>query len=139
MTLLDRHTNRNLVTNWTQGHVCRRQMQCNYLTGALLNSMRGMEEFLKFTMCEDKGFGGWVPTLYTCLRVEPNNTINHKYYEIQRILMNGIKGYEAKRRSRLSKGWSLRTTAKASRGSKFRKKTDREDKLVQEEEGQTEV
>ena len=145
---------------------------------ALAGSMEGVEKFLKFTIetCEDTGFFGWLPTLDTCLRVEPNNTINYKFYEkpvsskrtvqdktamntnsklqilsqdlvrrllntreelgaivrstvvdnyaaklgasgfkteqIKKILINGIKGYETKRRSRKMMGRSFRNTTR---------------------------
>ena len=47
----------------------------------LAGSMEGVENFLKFTFetCED--FGGWLPTLDTCLRIEEDNTISYNYWE----------------------------------------------------------
>ena len=42
--------------------------------------------------------------------------------QTRKVLKNGIKGYENRRRSRLSKGLPLRSTGKMSRGSRYRKK-----------------
>merc|ERR1711942_472282 len=39
-----------------------------------------------------------------------------------RILVNGIKGYENKRRRRIKEGRRLRTTARESRSGRYRKK-----------------
>ena len=47
-------------------------------------SINGIKEFLRFTMetCEDEGFGGWLPTLDTSLRVnEELNTVEYRFYE----------------------------------------------------------
>ena len=148
--------------------------------------MKGVENFLEFTFetCED--FGGWLPTLDTCLRVEENNTISYNYWEkdtcsrmtvqqksamnentkiqivsqdmvrrlmntkeelgatnrgavvdmyaqkllqsgyakeqTRKIVKNGIKGFESKRRSRIAKNQPVRRTAGRSLKSRHVKK-----------------
>ena len=49
----------------------------------LAGTMTGVEQFLEFTFetCEDEGFGGWLPTLDSKLRVEENNQVSYQYYE----------------------------------------------------------
>ena len=166
--------------------------QCKSLTEItseiLRSSLNSIKDFLKFTIetCEDEGFGGWLPTLDTCLRVTPENKIEYKYYEkstcserviqatsamninskmqilsndmvrrllntkeeqeadvlgaitdkyasklirsgyskeqTKRILLNGIKNFEAKRKSRIKKFGSLRSTAARSRLDRRRNK-----------------
>ena len=59
----------------------------------LLGSMMGVEDFLKFTVetDEDPGFGGWLPTLDTSLKVTAENVIQYKFYEkpttTQKVIM----------------------------------------------------
>ena len=49
----------------------------------LLESMRGVEPYLKFTVetGEDPGYNGWLPTLDTNIMVTKDNMIRYKYYE----------------------------------------------------------
>ena len=49
----------------------------------LLNSMRDVEPYLRFTVetGEDPGFGGWLPTLDTNIMVTKENIVRYKYYE----------------------------------------------------------
>ena len=42
--------------------------------------------------------------------------------QTRKIILNGIKGFTRKKRSRISKGLPLRSTGKMSKGSRFRKK-----------------
>ena len=47
----------------------------------LAGSMKGVENFLDFTFETCEEFGGWLPTLDTCLRIENNNTVSYNYWE----------------------------------------------------------
>ena len=47
----------------------------------LAGSMEGVENFLTFTFETREDFGGWLPTLDTCLRIEEDNTISYNYWE----------------------------------------------------------
>ena len=45
----------------------------------LAGSVEGVEHFLKFTFETSEQFGGWLPTLDTCLRKENNNVVSYNY------------------------------------------------------------
>ena len=47
----------------------------------LLESMQGVETYLKFTVETPEDFDGWLPTLDTNLRVEGNNQVSYMFYE----------------------------------------------------------
>ena len=155
----------------------------------LKETMKGVEDYLTFTVesCEDfGGVGGWLPTLDTELRVNKENQVEFKFYEketttrktvqktsameennkikilsndlvrrlcntmetlgakeqhmvidnysqkllnsgygreqVQRIIVNGIKGYEGRKNRCKKEGRKLRRTAKESQGARMKKK-----------------
>ena len=51
-------------------------------TRVLKESMKGVESYLEFTVESGMDYeDGWLPTLDTNLRVEPNNQVAYKYFE----------------------------------------------------------
>ena len=98
------------------------QIVSNDMVRRLLNTMEGLEAPMK----------GAVVDQYATKLLKSGYNLE----QTRKIVKNGIKGYEHKRRSRTAKGIPLRSTGKMSRSNRFKEEGDGQDKLVQEKEQQ---